>query len=287
MNWRRAASGCRTIRCGCSCAAKGCASKKTLFALERARADITRHRRRWKAWQGRIDPGRLAFIDETWVRTNMAPLRGWGPTGKRLHGFAPHGRWRTLTFLGALRYDQLTAPAVFDGPINGVCFCAYVEQGSPADAKARRHCHHGQPRQPQIQNGPQSHPQRRCQIVVPAKVLPRSQPDRTGILSDQALDAHRSTAIRRRCLATYRTSRYQHHIRTMRQLFPECWLRFRQPVKRYRTASASIRRPSRSGPSEVSKIGEKFPCLMPMLKKPSIPPKLGRKFQRSSSTYAP
>ena len=58
----------------------------------------------------------------------MAPLRGWGPTGKRLHGCAPHGRWRTLTFVGALRCNRLTAPAVFDGPINGICFRAYVEQ---------------------------------------------------------------------------------------------------------------------------------------------------------------
>jgi hypothetical protein len=52
----------------------------------------------------------------------MAPLRGWGPKGDRLRGFAPHGRWRTLTFLGALRCDRLTAPCVFDGPINGECF---------------------------------------------------------------------------------------------------------------------------------------------------------------------
>lgn len=43
------------------------------------------------------------FIDETWIKTNMAPLRGWGPCGKRLRGFAPHGHWRTLTFLGALQ----------------------------------------------------------------------------------------------------------------------------------------------------------------------------------------
>jgi transposase len=68
------------------------------------------------------------FIDETWIKTNMAPLRGWGPRGERLRGFAPHGRWRTLTFLGALRCDSLTAPCVFDGPINGECFRAYVEQ---------------------------------------------------------------------------------------------------------------------------------------------------------------
>lgn len=58
----------------------------------------------------------------------MAPVRGWGPKGKRLRGFAPHGRWRTLTFVGALRCDRLAAPAVFDGPINGICFRAYVEQ---------------------------------------------------------------------------------------------------------------------------------------------------------------
>ena len=58
----------------------------------------------------------------------MAPLYGWGRKGGRLRGFAPHGHWRTLTFLGALRADALTAPCVFDGPINGQCFRAYVEQ---------------------------------------------------------------------------------------------------------------------------------------------------------------
>lgn len=107
---------------------KACGSKKTLFALERGRADIARRRERWKVWQQRLDPKRLVFIDETWIRTNMAPLRGWGAKGKRLIGFAPHGRWKTLTFLGALRLDRLTAPCVFDGPINGQCFRAYVEQ---------------------------------------------------------------------------------------------------------------------------------------------------------------
>lgn len=77
---------------------------------------------------GRLDPRRLVFIDETWIKTNMAPLRGWGVKGKRLRGFAPHGHWRTMTFLAALRCDQLTAPCVFDGPINGECFRAYVDQ---------------------------------------------------------------------------------------------------------------------------------------------------------------
>jgi transposase len=116
------------MRYGCSCGAKGYGSKKTLFALEQARTDVARRRQRWRGWQAGLDPRRLVFIDETWIKTNMAPLRGWAPRGKRLRGFAPHGHSRTLTFLGALRCDQLTAPCVFDGPINGRCFKAYIEQ---------------------------------------------------------------------------------------------------------------------------------------------------------------
>ena len=58
----------------------------------------------------------------------MAPLRGWARKGKRLRGFAPQGPWRTMTFLAALRCDGLTAPCVFDGPLNGRAFRAYVDQ---------------------------------------------------------------------------------------------------------------------------------------------------------------
>lgn len=99
-----------------------------LFALEQLRPDIARKRRRWRSLQSRLDPERLVFIDETWVKTNMAPLRGWGPKGERLRGYAPHGHWRTLTFLGALRTSGMTAPCVFDGPINGEAFRAWVDQ---------------------------------------------------------------------------------------------------------------------------------------------------------------
>jgi len=58
----------------------------------------------------------------------MTPLRGWCARGKRLVGKAPHGHWRTMTFIAALRIDRIDAPCVFDGPINGESFLAYVEQ---------------------------------------------------------------------------------------------------------------------------------------------------------------
>ncbi len=75
----------------------------------------------------KLDPERLVFIDETWIKTNMAPIRGWSPRGERLKGYAPDGRWRTYTFLAALRVEALTAPCVIDGPINGEFFRLYVQ----------------------------------------------------------------------------------------------------------------------------------------------------------------
>lgn len=58
----------------------------------------------------------------------MAPLRGWAPLGQRLPGKAPHGKWRTMTFLAALRHDRIEAPWLIDGPINGERFQLYVER---------------------------------------------------------------------------------------------------------------------------------------------------------------
>lgn len=70
---------------------------------------------------------RLAFIDETSVKTNMAKTTGWAPRGQRLVDHAPFGHWRTQTFIGALRHDRLDAPWVIDGAMNGEMFDRYVE----------------------------------------------------------------------------------------------------------------------------------------------------------------
>jgi transposase len=58
----------------------------------------------------------------------MTRTRGRCAKGQRLVAKAPFGKWRTLTFLAALRCDRLTAPCVIDGPINGVIFRAYVDE---------------------------------------------------------------------------------------------------------------------------------------------------------------
>lgn len=89
---------------------------------------MARKRERWKRHQAKLDPRRLVFIDETWAKTNMTRLHGRCARGQRLIAKVPHGHWKTMTFLAALRSDRIDAPLVLDGPINGEWFLAYVQQ---------------------------------------------------------------------------------------------------------------------------------------------------------------
>ncbi len=97
------------------------------MAAEQARPDVARRRAQWCKYRNRINPDRLVFIDETWTKTNMAPLRGWAPRGQRIKAHVPHGHWQTMTFLAALRHDRVTAPWLLGGRINGDSFRIYVE----------------------------------------------------------------------------------------------------------------------------------------------------------------
>ena len=98
------------------------------MAREQDRPDVSRRRAQWRNYQGRVDPARLIFIDETWAKTNMTRTHGWAARGERLVDKTPHGHWTTTTFLAALRHDRIDAPCLFDGPINGELFLAYVER---------------------------------------------------------------------------------------------------------------------------------------------------------------
>jgi transposase len=58
----------------------------------------------------------------------MTRLYGWGPRGERVADAAPHGHWKTTTFVVALRLSGLFAPMVVDGALNGELFAQYVRQ---------------------------------------------------------------------------------------------------------------------------------------------------------------
>jgi len=76
-----------------------------------------------KSW----DIKRLVFIDETGLNTKMTRLYGRAAKGERCLGSAPHGHWKSFTFIAALRHDRISAPWLLDGPMDKESFCAYVE----------------------------------------------------------------------------------------------------------------------------------------------------------------
>ena len=68
------------------------------------------------------------FLDECGVTTDLLRRYGRSPRGTRLHDHTPCSHWQTQTVIAALRPSEITAPAVFDGPIDNASFLAYVEQ---------------------------------------------------------------------------------------------------------------------------------------------------------------
>jgi transposase len=99
-----------------------------VHASEQERADVQQARQAWSKAQPGMDLEKLVFIDETWTSTSMTRRYGRAPRGQRCIGSAPHGHWKTTTFVAGLRQRQLTAPLVADGPMDGELFLAYVRQ---------------------------------------------------------------------------------------------------------------------------------------------------------------
>ena len=89
--------------------------KKTLHAAEQDRPDVAAARAELKAEQPSLEAPRLVFIDETAVTTKMVRHYGRCRRGERLVAKVPHGHWKTMTLVTALRIDSLTAPYVIDG----------------------------------------------------------------------------------------------------------------------------------------------------------------------------
>lgn len=70
----------------------------------------------------------MIFIDETSVANNITRLYGRALRGERLVHKVLHGKWKTTTFIAALRHNRVTAPFVLEGAMDGETFRAYIEQ---------------------------------------------------------------------------------------------------------------------------------------------------------------
>ena len=58
----------------------------------------------------------------------MTGLRGRSKCGTRLNASAPFGAWGPQTFITALTHDQLIAPWVIKGAMDGAAFAAHIRE---------------------------------------------------------------------------------------------------------------------------------------------------------------
>ena len=108
------------------------AKKKTLSAAERDEAA----RAAWRARARGIDAARFVWVDETGSHRGMTPRFGRAPRGRRAHGAAPRNRGVNRTLVAALTYDGPGPGLLFDGPIDGDRFSAYVRHVLAPSLKA-------------------------------------------------------------------------------------------------------------------------------------------------------
>jgi transposase len=87
-----------------------------------------KQRREWFAEKLDLNPKKLVFIDETGASTNLARKGGRCRRGRRLRVGVPHDHYKTITLVAALRLRGLTAPKVYDRPINAASFEEWVEK---------------------------------------------------------------------------------------------------------------------------------------------------------------
>jgi transposase len=71
----------------------------------------------------------LVFADESGASTQMTRRYGRSPVGRRLVCPVPQGHYQTTTMIAAVRLKGPQAPWLFEGPMDGELFLAWVKQG--------------------------------------------------------------------------------------------------------------------------------------------------------------
>ena len=106
------------------------AKKKSLHAAEQQRPDVAAQRDAWLATLTDAcdgDVARVSFLDESGALTNLVRTYGRSGCGARCGGATPHGHWKVMTAVAAVRLgDGVIAPFTIDAAMDGEIFITYV-----------------------------------------------------------------------------------------------------------------------------------------------------------------
>jgi transposase len=74
-----------------------------------------------------LDVSRLVFLDESGFRLGSPPHYGWSPRGQDSPGKGVHGRWQTMTMIGAIALDGFRGFMTIDSGTGNDVFVAFVQ----------------------------------------------------------------------------------------------------------------------------------------------------------------
>jgi transposase len=90
---------------------------------------VAEQRKHWHERLAAVPARRLVFVDESGANTKTTRLYGRAPLGERLVARIPHGHYQTSTLIAAVRLSGTCAPWLFEGPMDGEMFLAWVQRG--------------------------------------------------------------------------------------------------------------------------------------------------------------
>jgi len=90
---------------------------------------VAEQRKQWPQRLAGVATAQLVFVDESGAHTQMTRRYGRSPVGQRLVCSVPHGHYQTTTMIAAVRLRGPQAPWLFEGPVDGELFLAWVKQG--------------------------------------------------------------------------------------------------------------------------------------------------------------
>jgi transposase len=82
----------------------------------------------WRMEVGRIDPGRLVFVDEMGTHTSLAPLYAYAPIGERAFFEIPRNRGQNTTLLTSLHRGGMGPSLAVEGATTARVFETYVKR---------------------------------------------------------------------------------------------------------------------------------------------------------------
>jgi transposase len=77
---------------------------------------------------GRVEPGRLVFVDEMGTHTSLAPLYAYAPIGERAFFEIPRNRGKNTTLLTSLHQEGMGPSMAVEGATTARVFETYVER---------------------------------------------------------------------------------------------------------------------------------------------------------------